>query len=75
MEVCKTIVARCTKDPKRRRKDGRLAGNVYFYALRKDGKFAGGSIYPGARMAVHDGDSARIVPCDPLIDRAREAGG
>src|SRR5262249_3644501 len=52
MEVCKTIVARCTKDPKRRRKDGRLDGNVSFYAVSKDGKFAGGSIYPGARMAV-----------------------
>jgi N4-(beta-N-acetylglucosaminyl)-L-asparaginase len=73
MEVCKTIVARCTKDPKRRRKDGRLAGNVLFYAVSKDGKFAGGSIYPGAKMAVHDGDSARLVPCDPLIERTPDA--
>ena len=48
MDVCKTIVRRCTKDPKRRRKDGTLAGNVLFYALTKDGKYAGGSIYPGA---------------------------
>ena len=38
MDVCKTIVARCTKDPKRRRKDGLLAGNVLFYALTKDGR-------------------------------------
>jgi N4-(beta-N-acetylglucosaminyl)-L-asparaginase len=75
MEVCKTIVARCTKDPKRRRKDGRLAGNVSFYALSKDGKFAGGSIYPGARMSVHDGDTARHVTCDHLLERPREAGG
>jgi N4-(beta-N-acetylglucosaminyl)-L-asparaginase len=73
MEVCKTIVARCTKDPRRRRKDGQLAGNVSFYALSKDGKFAGGSIYPGGRMAVHDGESARLVPCDPLFDK-RPAG-
>ena len=72
MEVCKTIVTRCTKDPKRRRKDGRLAGNVSFYAVSKDGKFAGGSIYPGAKMAVHDGDSAKLVPCDPFIARAPE---
>jgi N4-(beta-N-acetylglucosaminyl)-L-asparaginase len=70
MDVCKTIVARCTRDQKRRRKDGQLAGNVYFYALTKDGRFAGGSIYPGARMAVHDGDSARLVPCDALMDKA-----
>jgi N4-(beta-N-acetylglucosaminyl)-L-asparaginase len=72
MDVCKTIVTRCTKDPKRRRNDGQLAGNVLFYALSKEGKFAGGSIYPGARMAVHDGDSARLVPCDPFIERAPE---
>jgi N4-(beta-N-acetylglucosaminyl)-L-asparaginase len=72
MEVCKTIVTRCTKDPKRRRKNGQLAGNVLFYALNKAGQFAGGSIYPGARMAVHDGDSARLVPCEPLIDKAPE---
>ena len=32
-----------------------------FYAVSKDGKFFGGCIYPGGKMAVHDGDSARIV--------------
>jgi N4-(beta-N-acetylglucosaminyl)-L-asparaginase len=69
MEVCKTIVARCTRDPKRRRPDGRLAGNVQFYAVNKAGKFAGGSIYPGGKMAVHDGDQARHVPCDPLLEK------
>ncbi len=53
--------------PRRRRRDGRLAGNVSFYAVSKDGKFAGGSIYPGGKMAVHDGESARIIPCDPLF--------
>jgi N4-(beta-N-acetylglucosaminyl)-L-asparaginase len=67
MEVCKTISTRCTRDPKRRRPDGRLLGNVSFYAVSKDGKFAGGSIYPGGKMAVHDGESARVVPCDPLF--------
>ncbi len=70
MEVCKTIVSRCTRDPKRRDKEGRLIGNVSFYAVNKDGKFAGGSIYPGGRMAVHDGDSAKLVACDPLFDKA-----
>ena len=69
MDVCKTIATRCARDPRRRRKDGRVAGNVSFYALSKDGKFAGGSIYPGGRMAVHDGDHARVIPCDPLFDR------
>jgi N4-(beta-N-acetylglucosaminyl)-L-asparaginase len=69
MEVCKTIAARCARDPKRRRKDGRVAGNVSFYAVNKDGKYAGGSIYPGGRMAVHDGESARLVSCDALLER------
>jgi N4-(beta-N-acetylglucosaminyl)-L-asparaginase len=69
MEVCKRIVATCSRDPKRRGKDGRLKGNVSFYAVRKDGTFGGGSIYPGGKMAVHDGTSARLVPCDPLFDR------
>ena len=68
MEVCKTIATASTRDPKRRRPDGRV-GNVSFYAISKDGKFAGGSIYPGGKMAVHDGDSARIVACDPLFER------
>ncbi|HKI16914.1 MAG TPA: N(4)-(beta-N-acetylglucosaminyl)-L-asparaginase [Isosphaeraceae bacterium] len=70
MEVCKTIVGRCTRDPKRRDKEGRLIGNVSFYAVNKDGKLAGGSIYPGGKMAVHDGDSAKLVTCEPLFDKA-----
>ena len=70
MEVCKTIATRCSRDPKRRDKDGSVKGNVSFYAVSKDGKFAGGSIYPGGRMAVHDGDSAKLVDCDPLFDKA-----
>ena len=62
MEVCKTIATRCTRDPKRRRPDGRLLGNVLFYAINKQGKFAGGSIYPNARMSVHDGEQAVTFP-------------
>ncbi len=72
MEVCKTIATRSIRDPRRRGQDGRLKGNVLFYALSKDGKFAGGSIYPGAKMAVHDGDTARLVPCDSFYDRPPE---
>ena len=67
MEVCKTIATRSIRDPKRRAKDGRLVGNVSFYAVSKDGKYAGGCIYPGGKMAVHDGEQARVVPCDPLF--------
>ncbi len=69
METCKRIAATSIRDPKRRRADGKTTFNVSFYAVNKDGKFAGGSIYPGGKMAVHDGDSARLVPCDPLYEK------
>jgi N4-(beta-N-acetylglucosaminyl)-L-asparaginase len=72
MEVCKTIATRSIRDPKRRAKDGRLAGNVSFYAVSKGGRFAGGCIYPGGSMAVHDGEQARVVACDPLFDKGPE---
>ncbi len=47
---------------------GRPNFDVKFYAISKDGRFAGGSLWAGARMAVHDGDSARLVDCTPLFD-------
>ena len=69
METCKRIATTSIRDPKRRRPDGKTTFNVSFYAVSKDGKFAGGSIYPGGRMAVHDGEKARLVPCDPLFEK------
>ena len=69
METCKRIATTSIRDPKRRRADGKTSFNVSFYAVSKDGKFAGGSIYPGGKMAVHDGESARVVPCDPLFEK------
>ena len=69
MEVCKTIATRCSRDAKRRRSDGRVAGNVSFYAVSKTGKYAGGSIYPGGKMALHDGEQARVVACDALLEK------
>jgi N4-(beta-N-acetylglucosaminyl)-L-asparaginase len=69
MDVCKTIASRCARDPRRRQKDGRVSGNVIFYAVRKDGEFAGGAIYGRPRMAVHDGNAARIVQFDALFEK------
>jgi len=37
--------------------------------VNKEGKFFGGCIYPGGKMAVHDGDSARVIPCEPLYEK------
>jgi N4-(beta-N-acetylglucosaminyl)-L-asparaginase len=69
METCKRIATTSIRDPKRRRPDGKTSFNVSFYAVSTDGKFAGGSIYPGGKMAIHDGESARVVPCDPLFEK------
>ncbi len=69
METCKRIAATSIRDPKRRRSDGKTTFNVSFYAVNKDGKFAGGSIYPAGKLAIHDGDSARLVPLDPLYPK------
>jgi N4-(beta-N-acetylglucosaminyl)-L-asparaginase len=69
IEACKRVAATSIRDPKRRRPDGKTSFNVFFYAVRKDGEHAGGSIYPGARMAVHDGEQASIIKCDPLFDK------
>ncbi len=66
MEVCKTIATRCTRDPRRRRPDGRLLGNVQFYAINKEGKFAGGSIYPGAGWPCTTANRPATFPATPF---------
>jgi N4-(beta-N-acetylglucosaminyl)-L-asparaginase len=69
METCKRIATTSIRDPKRRRPDGKTTFNVSFYAVSKDGRYAGGCIYPGGKMAVHDGESARVISCDPFFDK------
>lgn len=74
METCKRIASTSIRDPKRRRADGNTTFNVLFYAVTKDGRFAGGSIYPNRpgskmKMAVHDGESARLIEYDPLFEK------
>jgi N4-(beta-N-acetylglucosaminyl)-L-asparaginase len=52
--------------------------DLRFYALRKDGEFAGGSLWSGtlrqgavarARFAVHDGGKGRLEDCVYLLER------
>lgn len=67
IEALKRIVAtnkaKRLQDPK-----GRPNFDVKFYCVTKDGRFAGGSLWAGAKLAVHDGDSAKLVDCSPLFD-------
>ena len=65
IEVCRRIAA-SNKLPRLRDAKGRPNFDVKFYCVTKDGRYAGGSLWADARMAVHDGDSARLVNCASL---------
>jgi N4-(beta-N-acetylglucosaminyl)-L-asparaginase len=67
LAACQRI-AETNKTPRLRDAKGRPNFNVNFYCLAKDGRFAGASLWPGAKMAVHDGDSARLVECASIYD-------
>ena len=67
IEVCKRVVA-TNRDPRLRDVKGRPNFDVKFYCVAKDGRFAGASLYAGAKMAVHDGESAHLVDCASLYD-------
>ncbi|CAN5891502.1 N(4)-(beta-N-acetylglucosaminyl)-L-asparaginase [soil metagenome] len=67
LEACRRIAAN-TRDPRLTDDQGRPNFDVKFYCVTKDGRFAGASIWPGAKMAVHDGDSARLVDCGSLYE-------
>src|SRR5947209_13082234 len=62
LEACRRIAA-TNLSPRLRDSKKRPSFNVKFYCLAKDGRFAGASLWAGAQMAVHDGDSARVVDC------------
>jgi N4-(beta-N-acetylglucosaminyl)-L-asparaginase len=72
LEACRRIAA-TNRDPRLRDDRGRPRFDVKFYCVSKDGRFAGASLWAGAKMAVHDGDSARLVDCAPLHDEPAPA--
>jgi N4-(beta-N-acetylglucosaminyl)-L-asparaginase len=67
LEACRRVAA-TTRDPRLRDAKGRPNFQVKYYCVAKDGRYAGASIWAGAQMAVHDGDSARLIDCAPLYD-------
>ena len=70
LEACKRIAA-TNKSPRLRDSKGRPNFDVKFYCVTKDGRYAGASLWAGAKMAVHDGEVARLVDCTPLYDDMR----
>ncbi len=67
LEACRRVVA-TNRDPRLRDAKGRPNFDVKFYCVSKDGRFAGSSLWAGAKMAVHDGEVARLVDCTPFYD-------
>jgi N4-(beta-N-acetylglucosaminyl)-L-asparaginase len=46
---------------------GRPFFDLQFYALAKDGRFAGATAYQGGKFAVADAQGARLVDCAYLF--------
>ncbi len=67
LEACKRIAA-TNHNPRLRDAKGRPNFDVKFYCINKDGRYAGASLFAGAKMAVHDGEVARLVDCVSLYD-------
>jgi N4-(beta-N-acetylglucosaminyl)-L-asparaginase len=62
LDVLRRIASR-TVDPRLRDGEGRPRFDVTLYALRKDGAYAGGSLWSGRKIAVKDGGEARLEDC------------
>ncbi len=60
LAACKRIVDH-TKEARLKFDDGRPNFNVAYYALAKNGKYGGASIYSGQKMAVADGTDTKLV--------------
>jgi N4-(beta-N-acetylglucosaminyl)-L-asparaginase len=69
LEACRRIVEHNTLQRLQDQR-GRPNFDVKFYCLRKDGTFGGASIWGGARMAVHDGETSQLVEMASLYPEA-----
>ena len=68
LKALERVVA--TTQPRLMGSSGRPYVDLQFYAVAKDGRFAGGSLYEGPGFAVCDAQGARIVPCAFLYRRS-----
>jgi N4-(beta-N-acetylglucosaminyl)-L-asparaginase len=62
-------IARQTLDPRLRDAEGRPRFDVTLYAVDKEGRYAGGSLWSGKQFAVHDGARNRLEDCFFLYRR------
>lgn len=59
--VCRRVVQTSKRNPRFRGERGGIAGGVAFYCIAKTGKFGGATTGHEQKMAVHDGETARLV--------------
>lgn len=69
LSACRRIVDK-TKEPRLRHDNGRPRFDVKFYALDKRGRHGSGAIYKGAKYALHDGQSAKLLEAAYLFDQS-----
>ena len=72
LHACKRIVE-TTTEKRLRHADGKPNFDVKFYALSKDGRFGGGSIWSGGKFAVHSGGKNRIEECAFLYESPKKS--
>ncbi len=68
LQVCERVIA--MTEPRLLDDRGRPFFDLQFYAVAKDGRFAGVSAFEGASYAVCDDQGARTVPCAYLFRRS-----
>lgn len=62
--ACKHIIKVTARNPRYRNAEGKPANyGLTFYAVSKDGQYAGANLFGGASFAVHDGEQKKMVDC------------
>lgn len=56
-------------EPRLRDKQNRPTFDLKLYAVAKDGRFGGASMWSGGKFALHDGTSARLEECASLYKK------
>jgi N4-(beta-N-acetylglucosaminyl)-L-asparaginase len=65
MKVMERVIA--LTEPRLLDERGRPYFDLQFYALAKDGRFAGATAYQGGKYSVADAQGARLVECAYLF--------
>lgn len=60
LAACERVVDH-TKMRRLKKEDGKPAFNVHFYAMNRKGEYGAASLYSGAKFAVHDGTTAKLL--------------